>query len=507
MHSLLNAAGKLFIALFLLLIFNSHALAQNKLDLEIKVQTATETARGGEKFSYIVTVTNKGSARATDVIFIQDEPKLTTFESYVAGKGTCETDKRLNNRLQTLLRCRLGNLEAGESVNTNVVLKFHDFGDASEKTAGYIIDYQASDSKKAIIGFVDAYPEEPDENDENNHAQITAELLPSRNIPPRVKIISPKMEEVITCPANKPCRVVFTIKAFDPDGTIEKVFVMAPNSSVSIDSENKYVIDGKKYSIEEVQNNLEAFRKYFGGEAKKIGKDTYTFTWENPRHGFDLIGVEAVDNGKRVGFESVRLTVKGDNTIEFTKPLKDSIIKPNTDLVIETSSKLNGRGGKPVEFQLIGSDLCCQKHLMKQISQNGNLYVHQYLWKNIPKGSYGVQVLLFGEGGAYEYSEMLGFKVTEKPTVKITSLQQMQVFKVGEDVPIEIEAQDADGKIEEVSISVDGKYKRDFSWRPDGYNKSGYISSLPKGIYKISAQVKDDTEVVAESEPITIIVK
>jgi len=499
----------LFLSSFI--IFGATGFAQNKVDLEIKAQTLSETVRGGETFSYMITVSNVGSAKATDVIFIQTEPKMTEFVSNAPSKGICEVDDK-SSRVDRVLRCRLGDMEPGESIITAVELKIHDFGDISEKPdpneklPSLLPGIRSqSDSFNDSLGYVDVSAEEPEENKGNNEARISVQLLPSKNIPPRVKIITPKNETVITRSAKKPVRVTFMIKAFDPDGKIEKVLVNTQQFGISVEyPENRLIIEGKSYSIKEVEDNKEAFQKYFGGEAKRVAPDTYEFTLENPKYGLNNIFVHAIDDGGRDAGTSVRLTVKGNNSIEFTKPLKDSVIKPGSDVVIETLSKLNdGSAGK---FELIGNWIY-QPPVMKQISKTGNTYVHRYVWKNIPKGYYNLQIFLTEDNGAFTYSDGLFFKVTEKPVVKITSLKNGQIFKPGEEIPIELDAVDPDGRIKDVTVLVNGKYSRDFSWLTGGYNKSGRISFIQPGVYKISARAEDDMDVANESESFTIVVK
>ena len=357
------------------------------------------------------------------------------------------------------------------------------------------------------IGSLWVSADEGDDNAENNRAEILVNLLPSKNVPPRIEILSPKADAVITRSAKKLTKITFTIKAFDLDGTIEKVNVNTQQFGISVEyPENRIVIEGKSYSIKDVEDNKVAFQKYFGGEAKKIGKDTYSFTLENPRYGFNNVFVEAVDTGKRVGGSSITFTVKGDNSIEFTKPLKDSVVKPNTNVIIESITKLNDETAAKLE--LIGQALCCEPPpVMKQVARIGNIYTHQYLLKNVTKGHYYLQVFMTEDSGAFIYSEGLQFKVTEKPRVKITSITNGQVFKEGDEIPIEIEAVDPDGEVKDVTVRVDGKYERHFSWRAAGHNKRGYIYALKKGVHTIHAKVTDDMDVEAESEPITIIIK
>jgi hypothetical protein len=508
----------LFLAALVLSTFAAISPAQNKVDLAVNTQATSETARGGEAFAYTATVTNLGSIKARKVMLFNSSRVGVT--SAVPGAGICvEAEGAGMNPGAT--RCELGDLEAGASVVVNFSIKLTDFDQPDPLNKSPVAlptapfgDNGARSSRtdereqtiKSEIATLDVYAEEPDETEENNRAEVTAELLPSLNKAPRVHIISPKNEAIITRSTKKICKVTFTIKAFDPDGTIEKVRVNTQQFGISVEyPENKYVIDGKKYSIREVEANMPAFQKYFGGEAVKIGKDTYSFTLKNPKYGLNVIFIDATDNGKRTGVNSVRLTVKGDNTIKFIRPLNNSVIQPGSDLKIETLSRLND--GKPVQMELIGNALCCEARPMRLISRNGDSYVHQYLLKNAAKGQYYFQIFLMEDTGAFTYSEAVRFTVTEKPRVRITSIKNGQVFKAGEEIPIEVEAFDPDGDIKEVSISVNGRYDRNYSWRTGGHNKSGYISGLRQGIYKISAKASDDSEVEVESETITIIVK
>ena len=397
--------------------FCSNSIAQSKVDLEVKV-TAPDTAQGGESFSYTVTVTNKGNAKATDVVQINepsDVTRLLTLVSGLSSKGNCE---KYEYQFRLRLSCEIGDLEPDESVTITVQSTIAEFGGEQEtetqrasretitKALGSFGSNGGTNQNPAgsPLGNIHVSAAETEENQENNRTEIFANLLPSKNIPPRVKILSPKNEAVIARPAKKLTKVEFIIKAFDPDGKIEKVTVNTQQFYISVEyPENRIVIEGKSYSIKEVEDNKEEFRKYFGGDAKKIGKDTYSFTIENPRYGFNNIFVEAHDNGNRVGYASVRLTIKGDNSIEFTKPQKDSVIQPNTNVTIETISKLNE--GKVEKLELIGNALCCgNPPLMQQIFRNGNTYIHHYLWKNIRKGYYSFQVILTEDSGAFTYS-------------------------------------------------------------------------------------------------------
>ncbi len=185
----------IFSVLCLTFFFCTIVFAQDKVDLEIKVQTASETARGGETFSYTVTVNNIGSAKATDVIMVQSEPKTTEFVSFVPNKGACEIIDIDPGRADRMLNCKFGDVESGESIIIAITLKIHDFGDISEdaKYVVYVLGDLEANSDKTTLTYIDVYPKEEEENKENNSAKISARLLPSKNIPPRVEIITPKV--------------------------------------------------------------------------------------------------------------------------------------------------------------------------------------------------------------------------------------------------------------------------------------------------------------------------
>jgi hypothetical protein len=58
-----------------LLFFSVGSSAQSKADLELEFNLPSESARGGESFSYTVKVRNTGSETATDVALVND-PKI-----------------------------------------------------------------------------------------------------------------------------------------------------------------------------------------------------------------------------------------------------------------------------------------------------------------------------------------------------------------------------------------------------------------------------------------------
>ena len=493
--------NRILLVSIVLLFIVSNCLAQNKVDLELTVQSAAKTVRGGEKFAYTITVTNIGSAKATDVLLVQDNPKMIAFNTYVANRGKCEIKN--NNPYYTKLKCSLDTLEVGETAIISVDVKLPDSGDASiteDKDSARDVnkkpleDFADSMTAQLInqqnsIGDVRVSAKEPEENEENNRAEILVKLLPSKNIPPRVNILSPKESETVIHLSNKSSAVTFTIQTFDPDGAIERVEVNTQQLAGIGFKGNKYVIEGKEYTFEEARADKAIYHKYFGGDAVKTGKDTYTYILENPNYGSNNVFVHVFDDGGRSASSSVRFTVKSENTIEFTNPVQNTVIKPHTDVVIETTTKFNG--GKSANLQLEMSAV--NSLFMTLVSQKGNVFRHQYVLKNVNRGDYNLVVILTDDSGAITNSENLYFTVAEKPTVKVEILSKQTVFKENEEIRLAVEAFNDGGALGNAKVFVNGVNEH-FTWRDDdiGKHQHGYLYGLSKGTYTITAKVRDD---------------
>jgi hypothetical protein len=419
-------------------------LSQTKndaVDLEMTVVNGSDSARGGETFSYSVIVKNIGSTNASKVILFNASTEAVI--SAIPTVGICRLSVE-SRQIPVPYRCDLGEIAAGGFVTINFQLKIPEFGGEpvtaerakTEKVLSSLLESFGNGEKrdslrKTEIANLDVTSEEDEEYRDNNYARVSVELLPSRNLPPRIQIVSPKPEAVIVRSSKKDVEVKFLIRAFDPDGSIDKVAVNTQQFSISVEyPENKYFIAGKKYSIKEVEENMKDFQEYFGGDATKTGKEEYSFTLKNPKYGLNTIFITAYDNQGRTSNSSIAINV---NSTEFVKPLNNSVIPPNSDFIIETVIKLND--GTIPKLQLIGRFVCCQETLMNLISRNGNIYRHQYLLKNLKKGYYSFQVFLEENTGAFTYSDFVSLKVTEKPTIKISTQKGARDFKEFTDIP------------------------------------------------------------------------
>lgn len=500
--------------------------AQDKVDLEIKVQTASETARGGETFPYTVTVSNIGSTKATDVIFIQYGPEEAIFVSGVPNKGNCEIGKGTSNT-ERALRCMLGDMEAGETITTVVELKIEEFGDISE-SENRIQDLPKtlqgnSYSDNSFLGHVSVYPKEEDVNEENNNAGVSVRLLPSKNIPPRIEIVSPKQDAVFVKPLNKEIEVPIVIKAFDVDGKIAKVTI-GDNSRFQFvfeDNQYKCVVDGKTYTKEELEKAYEdeTFLNSLEIRANLTGKDTYTYIAKKFKYGANWIFITAIDDGGRTTSYSIAINIKRDATVEIVSPKSQQIFAPNSTITVETTSQIND--SQLSQLRIIGTRNnyfypdTTSIPLLKKVSKNGNTFKHQFVWENVPEGIYNLQVMLFdGEYPSY-YSKELTVIIAEPRVIKITSIKNGEEFESGENVEIKVEVRDKKGQVvdDKLELLIDGKSYSDNINNSlcGGCMPKSYIWQSPyieKGIHKIQVVAKYQNGTIStQSEIITIKVK
>src|SRR5688572_21657539 len=105
----------LLTALIVSLSAASAAVGQGKPDLEVKVETASDIARGGEAFPHTITVTNIGAYKAVDVIVNSDQDQSASYlkvVSSLSAKGSCRT---YEFHYRERLACNLGDLSPGQS--------------------------------------------------------------------------------------------------------------------------------------------------------------------------------------------------------------------------------------------------------------------------------------------------------------------------------------------------------------------------------------------------------
>jgi len=534
MKYILNFLKNLFFVSGILIILGASGFAQSEADLEVSSLTSSQSVRGGEKLIVTVTVNNVGQKSAENVYFGLNFQLQDSIVSAIPNRGKCEIQKGNQHVV-----CRLENLKNGESVSAAVEIKVDHFGDISQPanddrlpdispgnlpvdplgtiTTDPVKNLSQPDGGRDIDIYFFANSESIDANRENDDGRITIRALPSKNIPPRVELVSPKNESVRIKPLNKTLEIPLVIKAFDPDGKITKVRVVEQNFQIIFeDNQYKFVFGDKKYTGQEAEDHKEELAQYFGGDAAPNGDGTYGYIWKNLRYGRNRVFIEAEDDGERGDVTYLDIEVKSDATIEVVSPKKDRIVSPGSTVTFETISKF-GEGVTP-QIRIMGMEespitKLTDLPVMKQVSKNGNVYKHQFTWKVPEERDFDFSIIALENGEETNITETFRIIGAYPRVIKFVSLKNGQVFDSAKPIEIKIEARDSRGVVvpDEFDLLIDGKkfvemnnslceqcFPKSYIWRPP---------FLKKGTHTIQVIAKTWRNVeLGKSELISIII-
>lgn len=506
---------------------------------------SVESIHGGEKFSYTFTVKNLTGETATNVRFDHDLESLISFVSASVSQGKFH----VNDGFPPDLWCEFGDLQGYASATLTIEVKVRDWGDTSQPESPYMADLEK------LLGKMGNLPRDSDSEGEGQKDQqpparkfskgatlyqiylphvrcdncdqtqpargstlLMIEVLPSKNIPPRVELITPKENQAIVRSVDRPGEVVLNIKAYDPDGSVVKVMVQdpqffAPNDMFVDAGIRKIKIQGKVYTLEELAENPEPY-KYYERLAVKTGKDTYTYTLRNLRFGFISLAVTAIDNGGRysTGLGPLLIRVVGDAKIGFRSLIDKQIVRPADLIRLETVSTINDPKLNDLRIDIApigpGYTSFASMPRLRKVSAAGNVFRHEYLWENPKEGVYNVHLYLLS--GEYPTNEQaMQVIVAEERNIKITSIKNGQEFSRNERVKISVDAFDIKGKNvnDELPLLIDGKYNGSVHGRD-----TSIIEYLSPGLHTIQVVAKlnqwgYDSIELGRSEIITIRIK
>lgn len=551
---MLNFSNSIKILLFasIFLLSGSMCLARSKVDLEIKAQSPAETVRGGEKFTYTFTIKNLSAETAKDVILLHDLENELTFVSGGVSQGDYEFDK---NQYPRRVRCYFGDIQGYAEVSVTIEAKVNDWGneDSFSPTAELINknvmsnftstlfeqpnsktentkDKTAETGRTLYIYYPDVVCDNCAEREVNIQPKIILKLLPSKNLPPRIEIVSPKNEAVFVKPFNKQIEVPIVIKASDADGKIVKVLVSDwnnPETRIVLEgNEYKYSIGGKTYTKKELEAAYEdeEFIKSLEVKANLTGKDTYTYVAKKFFYGRNRINISALDDGGRSSSQSVEFVINRDAAVEIISPKSGQIFTPDSTITIETISKINDSTTSQLRINGTVNDYfypdTASIPLLQSVSKAGNTYRHQYVWKNAREGVYSLSVMLFDGELPSLYAETVRVIVAEPRVIKITSLKNGQEFKAGENIEITVEERDTKGQIvyDKLEIIIDGKtlsasvnnslcegcFPKSYVWQSSDIEKGTHTIQI---IARQDSYSTEDAPILGKSEIVTIKVK
>lgn len=480
---------------------------QNGTDLEVKV-AAPASVHGGEIFSYSLKVTNIGLGNARGVYLINTEFRTGLFTSVSPSRGECEIDHK-NFNTETF-RCELGDLGPGAGVTVTVQSKLFEFDEDQspinlESPFRNAIDGEepkanrGAEKAERIHSRVTVLVRGTEESNEvNNSVSVSSLLFPSRNLAPRVKVLSPASEATIVRRSKSPFTMRLTIEADDPDGSVENVYVQDSFYKIKpvAGGEAAFLYAGKKYSAEQIDEISKS--QPFGGLAKKVGDGIYAFETSNVDYGINHFHIRAVDNGGRETTSIFSFVVKSDADVKITSPRQNEVVKPGSDLVIEATSIIReGPVGKvAVYFDSLDR---IENQEMTLVSRRGRVYRHRFVFKNIAHRNHAfanVRVILTERSGGITESESVSFLIRERNNVHLASPVAGNVYSVKSPVPIKFESDDLQSRYRvlvnrELVTEAYGENK-EYLWRPTDPGKYAIqIVQVFSGIELSRSQVVD----------------
>ena len=448
--------------------------AQDKVDLQVKLESQPESARGGETIKYTYSIRNNGPTTAVNTVLIGSKENLLNYESATASKGNCTIDERDT----WILRCRLGDLLPDQTVTVEVSAKVSDFDDLNFLTGngsggGGMSRNAPINEPTYPLSHVRVSSSNIDTNEENDFIDLMVKLFPSANKAPIVRILSPKDEAKLIRPAGLPITSTVTIEASDLDGKVVSVKVVEPLQDIRPVGINEkgyiFEYEGVRYSAPELEEYLKR-NPPTDKLATPTGKNIYTYTMTYLPYGVNQLRVEAVDDGGRKTATGISFEVIGDSKIEIVSPKRYQIVSPGSPLTVETISTLKQGRIRDVTITGDGIGYPAEPVKMVLVSKQGNVYRHRFQINEIPFNSVysNLQVRLYEESGGY-VDAGVGFLVRDPPKMSFTSFNDgdslersdfedtgAKVIRVG----VEIANRNYDDDYE---LLIDGKYYGTFS--------------------------------------------
>jgi uncharacterized repeat protein (TIGR01451 family) len=338
--------------------------------------------------------------------------------------------------------CKLGTLASGSSTNVTIVANT-----VEDKTG-------ISSQGRSIVNSAVVAGDNDDSNLDNNSATDSVLLLQNPNSRPSVSITSPTPGAIYAPSAA----INITATASDSDGTISKV----------------EIYDGATLI----------------GTAPTLGGNQYQLSWTATSGPHSLVAV-ATDNGNRTNTsDQVSIFVKGSGNISITGPAPNAVFDPSSNITVTANA--TGSVSK-VEF--------FANSILLGEGSSGNPY--SVTWNNVPAGGYTLIAVVTDGSGAITTSAPINISVTNRPTVTIVSPTGGTSYPLSSKVIVMATAQDSDGFVSKVDFYANGSLVGTGSFIGQDRFTIDW-TSVPPGIYSLTAVATDNLGVTTTSAPITI---
>lgn len=426
-------------------------------DLKLQGSVSPTDVNGGNVIVTALSVTNQGSNIAKDVILLKSLPTQTEFLSATTTQGKCSDLNELHEiSISKQVKCLTGDIAPGAVIQISITEKLRLFGNGVDLNP---IEVNTSANVQS---------EESDTNNLDNQITLKFNAIPSNNKPPSVLLSLPANDIAYTASINSPAIIPVSISASDTDGTIQEVQVYDTGELV--------------------------------GVANNDGNGNFSLNVLSNRYGYHVIDAIAKDNAGRIGqSETRRVLVNSPHTLALSVPTQETYA-PNSLLSIKTTSNLIGSRVQKIELFANGNFI----GKLRSISNTGNVFTHQFDWQNVPRGIYTLTAILTDLSGATTISTEKLIKVTNKPTVSITSPTEGASFQSIGSINITADVSDLDGYVQNIEFYANGLII-------DSKNQNIALGDITfrwgdhrDGIYSLVVAVTDDFGVTSSSNVVNI---
>jgi uncharacterized repeat protein (TIGR01451 family) len=416
----------------------------NVADLSVTLTESADPVTAGNDLIYTINVTNNGPNMATGVALSNGLSPDAAFVSADAGLRFC-------NHINGTVVCNLDTIASGATIPVTITVKPNE-GQTRFPAEG-----------KQIVNTIFVGGKESDPNENNNSVSESTNALPNPNTPPTVKIKIPTTEAIMTGPATFNALVEAT-----DGGTINQVELFEDGQSVGTCG---VLAPGSPYC--------------------SIARQNITFGQHS------LIAVTTDNGGRKAVSDAVRYFVNGPVTINLVSPVENNLYGRPANITLTANAANQSGSVAQVEFFANGESIG-----IKTAPTTANQY--DFVWNNAPTGTHLIKAVATDGNGIKSYSYPVKIRVTNAPTVDITTPLSGATYPKNSNLAFTAAAKDFDGYVSNVEFFANGNSSLGTATLIQGNTYNFNWSNVPFGTYSITAKATDALGQTSVSNPITV---
>lgn len=423
----------------------------NVADLSVSISDSADPVTAGNQLTYTVTVTNNGPYPATDVILTKSLSPDVLFESATTPQGTCHDE-------DSTVACSLGTLNSGASVNVSVSATVYE-GQVRFPSSG-----------RSIVSNASVRANETDPTGTNDSDTETTNALPQSVAPPSVEIQVPTNETILKGPA-----------------TFDVVVKAVPTGS------------GAAYSP--ITNVELILGDESVGNCSSVSpsNDYCTFPINGLAVGeYSFLAIATNSGGRKAVSNAASVIVNGPVDISLDAPLSGSLFARSAGIPLAATAINQSGTVAQVEFFIDGASVGVGT--VTGTNQFG------ITWNNPISGNHVVRAIATDGNGVKSYSYASTVRVTDAPTVGITSPAPGSWYQAPANITFTANASDFDGYVSKVDFYADGSILLGAATLTAQNTHTFVWNGASAGARSITAKVTDSSGYTVTSTPVNIIV-